>query len=271
MKRCPHCAGYGIYRSRRALWRRLFRRPHTYSCIDCGTTFTRRTLEAARPVTQAETAEALREMRLPKVTGPRHFAHLAHRGGRFFEQLVRDACGLVGRGSRTLKGLLQGAGVTPIRVWVIKQIDADLLHLCGIGTLYHPRQRPWVALSALRHHRYQGGVRLGKTGIVLNSRLFADLVPLEALTLRGPTLARWEGRDWRVSQVPRRSWEHEGRLVVDRDTDGEGERLTSGEDVSRIRDNIDPQAAEPGIAVFQPGAGRAGSYRARGPMRRRDS
>ncbi|WP_416140674.1 hypothetical protein ACM26W_09985 [Halomonas sp. HK25] len=163
--------------------------------------------------------------------------------------------------------------MTPIPVWVIKQVDTDLLHLCGIGTLYHPRQRPWVALSDLRHHRYQGGVRLGKTGIVLNSRLFAALVPLEALTLQGPTLARWEGRDWRVSQVPRRSWEYEGRLVVDREADGEGEgeRLISGEDVSRIRDNIDPQAAEPGIAVFQQGIGRGGSYRARGPIRRRDS
>ncbi|MBE0490379.1 MAG: hypothetical protein IBX53_15015, partial [Halomonas sp.] len=134
-----------------------------------------------------------------------------------------------------------------------------------------------VALDALGQHCYQGGVRLGNTGIVLNSRLFTHLVPLDALTLQGPTLARWEGHDWRISRVPRRSWEHEGRLVVDREMDGDVEQLISGEDVSRIRDHVDRQNADPGVAVFQQGSGRAGSYRGaqgsipRGPIRGRDS
>ncbi|MGJ7456894.1 hypothetical protein ACR808_03815 [Halomonas sp. RA08-2] len=160
---------------------------------------------------------------------------------------------------------------------MIKQVDADILHLCGIGTLYHPRQRPWVALNALKQHGYQGGVRIASTGIVLNSRLFAALVPLDAMTLKGPSFACWEGRYWRISRVPRRSWEHEGRLVVDPERNGDVERLISGEDVSQIRDHVDRQNADPGVAIFQPGSGRAGNNRGvqgsipRGPIRGRDS
>ncbi|WP_290784520.1 hypothetical protein [Halomonas sp.] len=167
--------------------------------------------------------------------------------------------------------MLQRVGVSPIRVWVIKQVDADILHLCGIGTLYHPRQRPWTALETLRQHCYQGGVRLGNTGIVLNSRLFNVLVPLDALALQGPSIARWQGRDWLISRVPRRSWEHQGRLVAEREVDGEGERLISGEDVSRICDHVDRENAVTGLAVFHQGSGRAGGSQARGPIRRRDS
>ncbi|QTF91127.1 hypothetical protein [Halomonas sp. BM-2019] len=167
-------------------------------------------------------------------------------------------------------------GIAPIRVWVIKQVDADILHLCGIGTLYHPRQRPWAALHALREGRYQGGVRLGTTGIVLNSRLFAALPPQDDLRLEGGMRANWQGQEWRVAQVPQRSWQHEGRLVAQRVLLQGEERLISSEDVSGIRANVDPNAPLPGTVVFQPGISRGGdtilsAYRAREQRRRRDS
>ncbi|MDN3520886.1 hypothetical protein [Halomonas ramblicola] len=155
-------------------------------------------------------------------------------------------------GPGAFSGLWQRLGIAPIEVWVIKQIDTEVLHLCGIGTL-HTEQRPWRALTDLKRGRYCGGVRLGQTGIVLNSRLFAALIPLDSLHLEGPAKARWQGRDWQVSRVPQRSWQYEGRLVAHPEPGGGQARLVSGEDVAGIRDNIDPDACPPGTATFQPG------------------
>ncbi|WP_162899907.1 hypothetical protein [Halomonas sp. JS92-SW72] len=280
MKRCPHCASHGLYRNRRALWRRLLGLPHTYSCIDCGADFSRRRLLAAQAKQLAAAQGCVHEMSggrqglapggirrlmapapalLRRLTLPRR--RLAAPG--------RDG-GLAGRGRHALDTLLQGAGLTPISVWALKQVDGDLLHLCGSGTLEH-QQSPWGALSALRQGRYRGGVRMGDSGIVLNSRLFAALIPLDEMTLKGPARGHWQGREWRVALVPRRSWEHEGRLVAHRDVSGEDERLISSEDVTGIRDHIDPQAAAPGSASFRAGIGRPEGFVVRGPIRRRDS
>jgi hypothetical protein len=170
-----------------------------------------------------------------------------------------------------LEGGLQRVGIAPIRVWVVKQVDTDILHLCGTGTLYHPRQRPWAVLRALRQGDYQGGVRLGTTGIVLNSRLFAALPPRDDLQVEGRSRAYWQGREWQVAQVPQRSWQYEGQLVAQRVLIQGEERLISSEDVSGIRANVDPDAPLPGTVVFQAGISRAGSYLPRGPIRRRDS
>ncbi|WP_254274743.1 hypothetical protein [Halomonas sp. 3H] len=274
MKRCPHCASHGIYKNRRSLWRRLVRLPHSYRCIDCGTSFSRRALLAAESAREGghaepdpESAEKARRKSLPVPAGLKRLrpfglalAHHAH-----------DVAGLPGRCALAVKGCLQRAGLMPIPVWVVKQVDGDILHLCGSGTLYHPRQRSWRVLNALRQHRYQGGVRLGSTGIVLNSRLFAALIPLDELTLKGPTRGRWQGREWRIARVPQHRWQYEGRLMVQAGANDEGEPLISSEDVSRIRDQVDPQATPPGMAIFQPGSGRTGSHSIRGPIRRRDS
>ncbi|WP_302138244.1 hypothetical protein [Halomonas alkalicola] len=278
MKRCPHCASHGLYRNRRALWRRLLGLPHTYSCIDCGTDFSRRRLLAAQAKERADTPGCAHETpggrQGPAASGIRRLRALAPALlrrltlPRLAEQ-GRDG-GLAGRGRRALDTFLQVAGLTPIPVWVLKQIDGDLLHLCGSGTLEH-QQSPWGALRALRQGRYRGGVRMGDSGIVLNSRLFAALIPLDEMTLKEPTRGHWQGREWRVSLVPRRSWEHEGRLVAQRDMSGEDERLISSEDVTGIRDHIDPQAAAPGSASFRAGSGRPDGFVVRGPIRRRDS
>lgn len=262
MRRCPRCASYGIYKNRRAPWQRLLRLPHTYGCIDCGTLFSRRAL-------RAETAA--REAGHPArhdMTSTRKRLILAL-GLKRLAVHARDTGRLAGQARGRLRRLLQMAGLAPIPVWVVKQVDADLLHLCGPGTLEH-QQRPWAALTALRQHRYRGGVRLGNSGIVLNSRLFAELIPHEALTLQGPSLARWEGRVWRIAQVPRRSWEHDGPLVASAAPHGQGELLVSVEDVSPIRDHVDPQAVAQGTAVFEPGSSRRGGpVPARGPIRPR--
>lgn len=40
-KRCPHCESFSVVKLRRPLWKRLVRRPHRYSCIDCGASVNR--------------------------------------------------------------------------------------------------------------------------------------------------------------------------------------------------------------------------------------
>ncbi|MGB8712550.1 MAG: hypothetical protein WCD50_05425, partial [Onishia taeanensis] len=71
---------------------------------------------------------------------------------------------------------------SPLKAWVIKQIDADMLHLCGQGVL-ESNDKPRHVKKALEAGSYQGGVRMGDTGIVLNTRLLAALVPLDRLKL----------------------------------------------------------------------------------------
>ncbi|WP_444677586.1 hypothetical protein [Halomonas sp. E19] len=104
-------------------------------------------------------------------------------------------------------------GKHPIPVWVIKQIDRDLLHLCGQGSVL-PETRRSDVVASLHEDRYQGAVTLGGSGPVLNARLFAALVPVESLALETHGEAMWRGSRWLVSQVPQRCWAYEGRLVA---------------------------------------------------------
>lgn len=129
-----------------------------------------------------------------------------------------------------LKRLL---GKQPLEVWVIKQVDADLLHLCGRATLPAKPNRRAVQAD-LEQDRYRGPVRMA-TGVVLNARLFQALVPVEALQLLPDDRARWHGRDWPLSQVPQRCWTFPGRLVAQADPLGGPGALVSAEDVSAIR------------------------------------
>ncbi|QFU01855.1 hypothetical protein FIU83_09400 [Halomonas sp. THAF5a] len=142
-------------------------------------------------------------------------------------------------------------GKSPVRVWVIKQIDPDLLHLCGQAEL-PPEARPKQVLDALARGEYDGAVHMAGGGLVFNARLFAALVPLEALTLDDAGEAYWQNRAWRVSQVPQRCWGHEGRLVAEPSHAVGGAGLISSEDVSGIRARVDPETpTPPGTVTFR--------------------
>ncbi|PMR70676.1 hypothetical protein [Halomonas heilongjiangensis] len=240
-KRCPHCRSYGVFKKRRRLWRRLARRPHTYSCIDCGATFSRH--DALVP---ASTREAL--------PAPGLAPDIVQRVRRLTMRVVRSW--FLGHGPQArgwLGSLRHLRWRAPIEVWVIKQIDDDILHLCGIGTL-HSEQRHRDVIEALKRGSYHGGVRLGQTGIVLNSRLFTALIPLDALCIEPSTRARWQGRSWQLSHVPQRCWQHEGRLVAHLGPVGDRAGLISCEDVSTLLEGVAPDAVATGIVVFESGA-----------------
>ena len=125
-------------------------------------------------------------------------------------------------------------GKQPIVVWAIKQIDDDLLHLCGQARV-KPAKKRGLTLAALSEGRYQGPVSMDGSGLVLNARLFAALIPVEELTIDAQGEACWLGRRWRVSQVPQRCWTYEGRLTTQRQLQGCLTELVSVEDVSAIR------------------------------------
>lgn len=148
-----------------------------------------------------------------------------------------------------LKRLL---GKAPVEVWAIKQIDRDLLHLCGQATLETRRKRK-VVLEALAGGTFQGAVSMAGSGVVLNARLLAALVPLESLQLLPDGHARWQGRDWRVAQVPQRCWTHEGHLIAQASPHDSTTGLVSSEDVSGIRQRVDQEAPRLTKAVdFRP-------------------
>ena len=144
-----------------------------------------------------------------------------------------------------LKRLL---GKSPVEVWVIKQVDPDLIHLCGQGALESRGNRRAV-LDALARGAYRGGVRMAGGGL----GLFEALVPLDDLTLTDDGQARWQDRLWRVSQVPQRSWSFEGSLVAKEVSPVGGSGLISAEDVSGIRQRVDRDTPKaPGPVTFRP-------------------
>lgn len=141
---------------------------------------------------------------------------------------------------------------TPIKAWVIKQIDEDVLHLCGKGVL-ESNQKPRHVKKALEAGRYHGGVRMGDTGIVLNPQLLAALVPLDRLTLvEDGRKAEWQGRRWHVSQVPQRCWDFDGHLVTHENPMFTAPELISTEDVSGLSKHVNRDKAPPGEVVFRP-------------------
>lgn len=142
---------------------------------------------------------------------------------------------------------------TPIKAWVIKQVDDDgILHLCGQGVL-ESSDKPRRVKKALEAGRYQGGVRMGDTGIVLNTRRLAAVVPLNHLTLEEDgRVASWQGRRWTAAQVPQRCWDYDGRLVAQNNPMPGSPALISTEDVSTIRQHINRDNAPPGDVKFRP-------------------
>jgi len=143
-------------------------------------------------------------------------------------------------------------GKPPVDVWVIKQVDENLIHLCGHGTL-ESRDKRKTMLEALARGEFRGAVRLAGGGLVLNARLFAALVPLNELTLTDDDQAHWQGRLWRVSQVPQRCWSFDGRLVAQQVISPGGPGLVSSEDVSGIRGRVGAVTPPPtGEVTFRP-------------------
>ncbi|GAA0635510.1 hypothetical protein ACFPTY_08175 [Halomonas beimenensis] len=141
-------------------------------------------------------------------------------------------------------------GRSPIRVWVIKQVDRDLLHLCGEGRI-EPEARRDDVIAALHRGEYAGPVRMPGGGLVLNSRLFAALVPHDGLHLGADGQAHWQGHLWRVAQVPQRCWAYEGRLVAQATGQGPLD-LVSSEDTSAIRHRArEENQAPPGTVSFR--------------------
>lgn len=140
----------------------------------------------------------------------------------------------------------------PIKVWVIKQIDDATLHLCGQGEPASDQKHKQL-LAALEAGRYEGGVRIVDTGIVVNTRRLAAVAPLEALQLLDDgNTAEWQGRRWAVSHVPQRGWTFDGPLVAEPNPAGGNPALVSREDVAHIRRNARQDGAPPGEVVFRP-------------------
>ncbi|MFG6158386.1 hypothetical protein ACGTNG_06235 [Halomonas sp. 1390] len=141
----------------------------------------------------------------------------------------------------------------PVRCWVIKQIDEqeNTLHLCESGQL-DTRLSHREAERQLAQGEYRGGVRIGDTGIVLNSALFAALVPWEALSLDDHYRAEWRGRRWVVSRVPQRCWAWEGRLIAEPNGPGALPAWQSSEDTGHLRERADDSHWLGGRASFRP-------------------
>lgn len=148
-----------------------------------------------------------------------------------------------------LKRLL---GKTPVNVWVIKQVDSDLLHLCGRATLEASPSRKSV-LAALDEGRFTGAVKMATGGVVLNAKLFQALVPADQLELLPDGQARWRERDWSLSQVPQRCWTFPGPLIAQLDPTSASGALISSEDVTAIRERVAQSTPQrPGEVVFRP-------------------
>ncbi len=141
---------------------------------------------------------------------------------------------------------------TPFKAWVIKQVDEATLHLCGQGVL-ESTEKPKRVREALHFEQYQGGVRMGDTGIILNTRRIAAVVPLHRLRLVDDgRAAEWQGRSWAVSQVPQRCWDYAGHLVTQENPISTSPALISTEDVSNISEQINRDGAPPGEVTFRP-------------------
>lgn len=261
-KRCPHCESFSVVKLRRPLWKRLVRRPHRYACIDCGASVNR---DEALTAAEALRRDAQQDLfpSHPGEPGPP-----ASKPSERPEETNAGYCPPTPPGP--ISTLLKWLGRAPIRVWVIKQIDDDILHLCGVGTLQCDQRRRAV-IEALTKGEYRGGLRIGQTGPVLNSRLFQALIPLEALRLEQDGSAHWQGRHWRVSDVPQRCLTYEGRLVAHIALLESRAGLNSSEDVSTLRNTIRPCYTPPGIVEYKCGAARGDPLAYKEPGTRRDN
>lgn len=136
-----------------------------------------------------------------------------------------------------------------VRCWVIKQVDPGMLHLCALGTPVSPLKPPQL-LEQLQQGRFEGGIQMGDTGIVLHSQLFAELIPEETLEMLDASRARWQEQEWVIAQVPQRCWAWQGRLVAHPNASGDGHRWVSSEDVSDLRRKAEGSIVQQNEASF---------------------
>jgi len=136
-----------------------------------------------------------------------------------------------------------------VRCWVIKQVDPGMLHLCALGTPVSPLKRPQL-LEQLQQGRFEGGIQMGDTGIVLHSQLFAELIPEETLEMLDASRARWQEQEWVIAKVPQRCWAWQGRLVAHPNASGDGHRWVSSEDVSDLRRKAEGSIVQQNEASF---------------------
>ncbi|MDW5375691.1 hypothetical protein R6258_02050 [Halomonas sp. HP20-15] len=120
------------------------------------------------------------------------------------------------------------------KIWVIKQVDATLLHLCGEAAVEAKGSAPQL-LKRLRDGNFQGAVRMKENGALLNAGQFAALIPQDDFQLYSDRDANWRGRHWQIAWTPQRCWLHEGRLVAQPSQVDGHPCLVSSEDVSEIR------------------------------------
>ncbi|WP_136254344.1 hypothetical protein [Onishia niordana] len=126
-------------------------------------------------------------------------------------------------------------------VWAIKQIDANVIHLCGRGEAAGPdsaRKRR----KELAENRYQGTIRLEYSGMDLHASLFEALVLIDDLVWLDECYVRWQDRRWCVAWVPERCWTYQGPLILEASM-GPGKHFTSTEDVSAIREKASAPAS----------------------------
>ncbi|WP_192034549.1 hypothetical protein [Halomonas sp. YLGW01] len=131
-------------------------------------------------------------------------------------------------------------GRKPSTVWVIKQVDEHLLHVCGRGEATGPgsvRKRR----KALAEGRYQGPIRLAHSSAELSADLFAALILPDDLEWQGPQSLRWQGRLWRIAWVPPICWAYRDKLTLAGSLGPDGS-LVSTEDISTIQAKIDSRA-----------------------------
>lgn len=134
-------------------------------------------------------------------------------------------------------------------VWVIKQLDESLVHVCGQATA-QGRGSATGKLDKLRANSFAGAVRMKENNAMLNAAQFAALVPEADLRLIDDNEADWQGQRWQVAWVPQRCWLHDGPLVAQRAELHGKTRLVSIEDVSGIRARADaPRQHNPFITL----------------------
>ena len=119
-------------------------------------------------------------------------------------------------------------------IWVVKQLDEGLLHVCGEAAV-EARGSTSQLIRRLRDGSFQGAVRMKEHGALLNAGQFAALIPQDDFQLYSDRDANWRGRHWQIAWTPQRCWLHDGRLVaLPSQVDGHP-CLVSSEDVSEIR------------------------------------
>ena len=136
-------------------------------------------------------------------------------------------------------------------LWVVKQVDETLLHVCGKGNVA-VESTVGKTLHRLRKGEFHGPVRMGGNDAVINSAQFAALIPQEDFLLHSDTDATWRGSHWQIAWVPQRCWMHDGRLVS-QPIDFQGQpRLISVEDTSEIRAKAESPRSKSDFIPIEP-------------------